>query len=255
MTTDFFSGEIGHSSSSPIQAGSSAPSGIVAGSANSTKRPENSATLAQRQILEIEGLNRKIGALMAHLNQTCMMLEVADARIAGQKARIAMLEDLTTTDDLTGIKNRRGFQELFQREIESCNRGLSKGGLLIMIDLDNFKSLNDKFGHLAGDAALKLVARTLIGEIRKTDVAGRFGGDEFILLLSNTSQENAAAKAQSIASHLNNLSIAWYGDVIHLQASIGIKSFGSGDNPDAILQAADGTMYARKSARKSEKKS
>jgi diguanylate cyclase (GGDEF)-like protein len=206
-------------------------------------------------MLEIEGLNRKISAIVAHLTQACAMLEVADARIAGQKSRISALEDLTTTDDLTGIKNRRGFQELFQREIENCGRGLSKGGLLIMIDLDNFKSVNDTFGHPAGDSALKLVARTLIGEIRKTDVAARLGGDEFILLLVNTTRENAAAKAQSIASHLNNLSLAWYGDIIRLQASVGIKNFGAGDKADAILQAADSTMYARKSARKSGQKS
>ncbi|HEY8189328.1 MAG TPA: GGDEF domain-containing protein [Micavibrio sp.] len=153
------------------------------------------------------------------------------------------------------MKNRRGFHELFQREIDNCSRGLSKGGLLIMIDLDNFKSVNDTFGHPAGDSALKLVARTLIGEIRKTDVAARLGGDEFILLLVNTARENAAAKAQSIASHLNNLSLAWYGDVIPLQASVGIKNFGAGDTADTILQAADSTMYERKSAKKSGPKS
>lgn len=211
--------------------------------------------LVQDIALEIDGWNRKMAATLAHLKNAYDLIELANHHIAAQQSRIAMLEDLATTDDLTGLKNRRGFYEIFEREIERCNRKTSKGGLLVMIDLDNFKAINDRYGHPAGDSALKLVARTLDQEIRKIDTAVRLGGDEFILLLANTTKAEAAARAQNIVWKLNNLSMAWYGDVIPVQASVGLKSFGAGDQAASILRDADGTLYACKTARKAETKS
>lgn len=191
-----------------------------------------------------------MGATLAWLKHAQFMISLAESKIASQQERISLLEDLATTDDLTGIKNRRGFYECFAREIENCNRKTSKGGLLVMIDLDNFKNVNDTFGHMAGDAVLKLVARTLNNDVRKTDYAARLGGDEFILLFTNTTKGEAAARAQTITWHLNNLSLAWYGDIIPVQASVGLKAFGAGDRADAIIQAADGTLYTSKFDRK-----
>lgn len=209
------------------------------------------STAAPEQIaLMNDGWNRKMSAAIAWLRHAEAMISLAESKIAAQQERISLLEDLATTDDLTGIRNRRGFYECFVREIENCNRGVSKGGLLVMIDLDNFKSVNDTFGHMAGDAVLKLVARTLSNEVRKTDYAARLGGDEFILLFTNTTKKDAAARAQIITCHLNNLSLAWYGDIIPVQASVGLKAFGAGARADAILQAADGTLYASKFDRK-----
>ena len=228
MTTDFLTEKARRKASSGIAAGLT----------------ENIANLLHTA--EIEGLNKKMDASLTRLGQARLIIEMADAKIARQKARISALEDLATTDDLTGIKNRRGFHEMFLREIERCSRGTGKGGLLIIIDLDHFKAVNDTFGHPAGDAALKLVARTLSGSIRKTDVAARLGGDEFALILADATGEHAAAKVQSIAACLNTLSLAWYGDVIRLRASVGVKAFGAGDRIDAVLQAADNMMYEKK---------
>ena len=95
------------------------------------------------------------------------------------------MEELATTDFLTGLHNGAGFDAAFAKEIDRTGRGLSKGGLLVIIDLDNFKMINDMYGHQAGDACLKLVAQTLAHEIRTMDTAARLGGDEFILLLSD----------------------------------------------------------------------
>lgn len=201
---------------------------------------------------EIDGWNRKMSATLVYLKSAYHLIELAERQIASQKIRIAALEDIATTDDLTGLKNRRGFFEIFEHEIERCNRKTSKGGLLVMIDLDNFKTINDRYGHPAGDSALKLVAKTLNNEIRRIDTAVRLGGDEFILLLTNTTQAEAAIRAQNIVWKLNNLSMAWYGDVIPVQASVGLKPFGAGDLPEAILRAADGTLYACKTSRKAE---
>ncbi|MDB5490236.1 MAG: hypothetical protein JWO78_85 [Micavibrio sp.] len=211
---------------------------------------EEAATLIEKHSHEISGWNRKMGATLAHLKYAYDTLSFAEAEIVSLQSRVTILENLTTTDDLTNLKNRRGFYEAFRHEIDVCNRMKTVGGLLVMIDLDNFKSVNDTYGHQAGDAALKLVARTLSGEIRKSDVAARLGGDEFVLLLSNTTKEKAVSRAQMISWQLNNLSLAWNGDIIPLQASIGLKEFGANDRIEDIMQSADDTMYANKSERK-----
>jgi diguanylate cyclase (GGDEF)-like protein len=119
-----------------------------------------------------------------------------------------------------------------------------------MIDLDNFKTVNDTHGHMAGDAVLKLVAKTLATEVRKTDIAARIGGDEFVLMLSNTTKAKAVARAQMISWQLNNLSLAWYGDVISIQASIGLKEFDKDDHIENIIESADKTLYANKAERR-----
>lgn len=208
--------------------------------------------LLEQQEVEKDGLSRCMGATVALLKYAHKMIERAEETIQAQEGRIAQLEDLATTDDLTGLKNRRGFFESFMRELDKCDRGLSQGGLLVMIDLDNFKSVNDTCGHLAGDACLRLVARTLESEIRVMDVAARLGGDEFVLLLSNTSKECAAGRAQSLAWQLNHLSLAWYGEEIPVRASLGLRAYGAGDRADKIFNAADIALFASKQKRKEE---
>lgn len=205
--------------------------------------------LVHNHNMEREGWWRKMSATVALLRHANSIIDQAESKIRAQQERIFMLEDLATADDLTGLKNRRGFFEAFERELDLCNRGKSNGGLLVMIDLDNFKTTNDTHGHLAGDACLRLVGRTLQNEIRAMDTAARMGGDEFILLLSNTTRDDATARAQTIAARLNNLSLAWYGDLIPIRASVGLKNFGAGDQIDLIIRDADARMYQTKAAR------
>ena len=206
----------------------------------------SSGNIPEQYVLEADGWNRKILTMVAYLRQAYFLLSEAENKIVTQQKKIAILEDLATTDELTSLKNRRGFQEAFLAEIDRSKRGTSKGGLLVMIDLDNFKTINDHHGHPCGDAVLKLVAQTLLNEIRKTDIAARLGGDEFTLLLTNTNKGEAAARAQMIGWKLNNLSLAWYGEIIPVHASVGLKSFGKDDQADSIMHAADTALYTSK---------
>lgn len=202
---------------------------------------------------EKDGWERSMSATLALLKQAHDMIEHAEDVIFHQEKRIRELEKVATTDELTGMLNRRGFYDAFTGEIERCNRGLIKGGLLVLIDLDNFKNINDTYGHLAGDAALRLVGRTLKNEIRAMDAAARLGGDEFVLLLSHTTKLDAAARAQNIGWKLNNLSLAWQGEEIPVRASLGLKGFGAGDTAEIIFNAADAGLYEQKEIRKSSK--
>lgn len=206
----------------------------------------------QASAAEKDGLSRTMKTTIAMLRHAYQMIEDAEALIMRQESRIAQLEALATTDELTGLTNRRGFFDAFMAELDRCARGVSQGGLLVMIDLDNFKTINDTFGHMAGDACLRLVARSLQGEVRAMDVAARLGGDEFVLLLSNTTKQSAAARAQDIAWRLNHLALAWYGEEIPIQASLGIKDYKRGDRPDSIFNAADMALYDRKRKRQEQ---
>lgn len=183
------------------------------------------------------------------LDHTRTALNDAEAKLQQQKSRISRLEELATTDELTGLANRRGFMTYFQKELDKTNRGLNRGGLLIMIDLDSFKSINDTYGHNAGDEALKLVSRHLIRAIRTMDVAARLGGDEFVLLLSHADKQCAYERAQSLALKLNSLILHFQGHAIPVRASIGVKSYTLGDDMRAVLDSADRTMYRAKSQR------
>lgn len=170
----------------------------------------------------------------------------SEKRLKAHAERIEELEKLSNTDELTNIANRRGFMHEFDRELDRVNRDKSQGGLLIMIDLDNFKSINDTHGHDAGDAALKLVAATLDSDIRKMDMVGRLGGDEFVLLFVNTDRKQSSERAQFLIKKLNNLSFIWDGEEIPVRASLGLKEYKKGSKAEHIFSAADDRMYEDK---------
>ncbi len=187
------------------------------------------------------------------LREANTALENAQHEISSQRGRIEHLESLATTDELTTLSNRRGFVEAFDRELDRTTRGQTKGGLLLMIDLDNFKLVNDTYGHAAGDAALRLVAETIKGAIRRMDTAARLGGDEFVLLFSNADVMAAVDRAQQLAMRLNALNLRWKGEKIPVRASIGMRAYASGDTVDGVMHGADSSMYAVKAKRAARK--
>lgn len=177
---------------------------------------------------------------------TAALLKEARAIISKSEERIAELERLSSTDELTGITNRRGFMRAFDRELDRVNRNLSQGGLLVMIDLDNFKMINDKHGHKAGDTALKVVASALATDIRLMDIVARLGGDEFVILFTNTTRKDALERAQFLIKKLNNLSFIWREEEVAIRASLGLKEYKKGSRAENIFNAADASMYENK---------
>lgn len=178
------------------------------------------------------------------------MLEHAEKEIEEKNNRIANLESILTIDELTQLTNRRGFYKSFKAELDRTNRGENMGGLLIMIDLDRFKEINDTFGHQAGDEALRIVGNFLQNYTRDMDVAARLGGDEFIALLPNTSISKAMKRAHQLGEDLNNLTFERNGATIKISASLGLKEYKSGDTIESIIEEADQGMYANKEIRK-----
>ena len=175
-----------------------------------------------------------------------MALDDLGELISGEFAALA----LTTTDPLTGICNRRGFETLSQQAISFCARSQQPCSVL-MIDLDLFKSINDEWGHAAGDKALQDLAHLLTDTFRDSDITARLGGDEFAVLLSGTAGNRAQVGVdrltRAVDAYNANASSGW-----KLQFSAGIAELTSRDAASlpAAMQRADEQMYAHKRARR-----
>ena len=123
---------------------------------------------------------------------------------------------------------------------------------VVFIDLDDFKSINDRFGHLAGDATLKAVAEMIIKACRASDTVARFGGDEFAVLLWNLRECDARAKAQSLEEKIEAIKMCFATDASSVGASAGFTMLRRFDSPTEVIARADKAMYSRKMQKKTE---
>jgi len=162
---------------------------------------------------------------------------------------IDKLEHLSKTDGLTGMINRRALTDSLAYEIDRAMRHRSELAL-ILCDVDNFKEINDTFGHDAGDRALQALSTTLKAILRKTDIAGRYGGDEFMLILPVTSVSGAENLAGKLLAAVRETELQIPDDRhIRLSMSIGIAGLETdrkGENIDSFVKRADDAMYAAK---------
>ena len=177
-------------------------------------------------------------------------LAEALAVIGAQEERIRHLEDMAMTDELTGLLNRRGFTQAMRHELAFARRDKDAHGMLVMIDLDGFKSINDRFGHTAGDEYLRVAAEALKACVRDHDFVARPGGDEFALNLTRIDKRNGLARVREIEQIFRSHSAHWLGHVLPLRASFGLSSY-SGEAPaEDVVAMADLRLYAQKGQRR-----
>jgi diguanylate cyclase (GGDEF)-like protein len=153
---------------------------------------------------------------------------------------------LATTDMLTGIPNRRSFYESGTVELARARR-YTRPLSLMMIDADNFKLVNDTYGHAAGDEILKALSSTLRSSIRETDVLGRLGGEEFGILMPETALLHAAGLAERLRLAVAGLSVPFQGRAMGITVSIGVTAVPDGSSGlDTALRVADNLLYQAK---------
>ena len=158
----------------------------------------------------------------------------------------ASLHEAAFRDPLTGLFNRRYVFDAFRNELKKHHR-YGDSLSIILIDADHFKQINDQHGHPAGDAALKTIARACNESIRDTDVVGRFGGEEFIILLPHTTSTAAEIVAERIRKSMLRREISWQGQRFAVRLSCGIAEAGvHADDFDALIAAADQALYSAK---------
>lgn len=152
------------------------------------------------------------------------------------------------TDGLTGLANRKAFDEQIQSLLnENAENG--KGFTLLLVDIDHFKSFNDNFGHQVGDQVLRLVARTLTDGIKGKDMATRYGGEEFTILLPDTNLDAGIAVADSLRKALANKEIVnrSNGELLgRITMSVGVAQYYSGEKMDELIERADAALYTAK---------
>lgn len=165
-----------------------------------------------------------------------------------QRLHIEDMARVACTDPLTGIYNRRGFEQEFHRVLAAATR-FEETGVLVYIDLDGFKPINDTYGHAAGDAVLTEVARVLYDHVRPQDLVARIGGDEFTVLLTRTSWEDGLARAEALKHLLNTTYVRIDGKNIAVRASLGFQRYGADADADLLLDKADSAMFEAKRLR------
>ncbi len=197
-----------------------------------------------RQVVVLVELRRSVTALAA----AALVQRRHEAELEHYQEqleqRVTELAELSLRDGLTGLWNRTALEERLTQDL-AAHRRQDRQLAAVMVDIDHFKSVNDNFGHQAGDVALQRVAEALKGAIRDEDVAARYGGEEFTVVLADADLDGALLAAERMRLAIERLEL----DSGPLTASFGVATASAGrETPSSLLEAADKSLYAAKEA-------
>jgi len=198
-------------------------------------------------VVTVECQSLEAAALTETREESVISLaEMAGMAISGLRLR-DRLERQSIRDGMTGLFNRSFMEVALERELHRSARQ-QKELALMMVDIDHFKQFNDTFGHEAGDVVLRQVAECLRQGVRSEDIVCRFGGEEFVIILPETTTELAMARAETLRRHVEDLALRYHGQPLR-QVTISIGLAGAplnGEVADELLRCADGALYAAK---------
>lgn len=200
--------------------------------------------------LDLTQLDRRTRAAVEALSQEVLALRDEGTEL---RAALADAELLADNDALLPIFNRRAFEREVRREIALSGRFQTPLSL-IFIDLDNFKQVNDVYGHAAGDGVLQTISDILMDRTRETDIVGRLGGDEFGVVLAHATFEDSRRKAAQLTAAIDALEVRDEGNPatppVRVGGSCGVVEWRTGQTAATLIARADQAMYLEKSRRK-----
>lgn len=220
----------------------------------------NDATSIQQLRQEIsqhlEAIESHVGTFMANeaeRHQVAADLEgelrkrLEEVQSESRELRTKMIEAhrQAATDTVTGLPNRLAYEERLEQEYARWKRFAEPLTLLVW-DIDDFKRINDRFGHDAGDKALRIIGRSLQLGLRETDFVARFGGEEFVMLLTGTRSEDAMEVAEVVRREVKESGIHSLGNRVEITISCGMSQFTEGDTPSTVFARADKALYEAK---------
>lgn len=181
------------------------------------------------------------------LNEIGSLAQSANALLNATEAALAEVEARATTDVLTGLPNRRGFMARLQDEFARIKRYEIGMASVLMCDLDHFKQINDQYGHASGDAVLQSFGKVVSTEMRKVDMAGRIGGEEFAIILTGTDESSALHFAERLRQRASETTVAHEDVTLQFTVSIGVAQLLPGDQrAEDALARADHSLYRAK---------
>jgi diguanylate cyclase (GGDEF)-like protein len=196
-----------------------------------------------QQLGELKLMHRqKFNAAEIKLLETllcCLIYPLRNATLYQQALNMAY------TDPLTQTRNRAAFNDSVKREIHLAHRNNKHLGL-IFLDIDHFKTINDQYGHKCGDFALVSMAKWIKENIRSSDIIFRYGGEEFIIILSETDLEGTQLLAERIRQSIEKHTLAYDMKILKITASLGVTTLRGDDSLDDFIQRADSAMYRAK---------
>ena len=180
------------------------------------------------------------------------LIELLSQLVGASVGNIKLFEKIqrqATTDGLTGLANHKRFYQILERELWRSRR---YGGQisLIMVDVDNLKKINDAYGHRAGDKVIRQIGRKIRECIRQIDTPARYGGDEFAVILPNTSLRDATVVAERMVDSVSRSPITWKKEQIGLSISVGLGQYDAETSPEDITSRSDQALYTAKQAGK-----
>jgi len=180
------------------------------------------------------------------------LIELFSQLVGASIGNIKLFEKIqrqASTDGLTGLVNHRTFYEILEKELWRSRR---YGGRisLIMVDVDNLKKINDAYGHRAGDKVIQQISKRIKECIRQIDTAARYGGDEFAVILLNTSLKDAVVVAQRMVDAVASSPTIWNKEQIPLSISVGLGQYDADTTPEDITSRSDQALYSAKQAGK-----
>jgi diguanylate cyclase len=194
-----------------------------------------------------QGMTASATWLLSQVESSRQELDAAREQINSIHADLARAETMAVTDPLTGLPNRRGLDLAISRELARARRQKSEVCMAV-IDIDHFKSINDQHGHSVGDQALVHLANVIRPGIRETDVLGRFGGEEFLLLMPDTPLPGAEFTVNRLLRTLERSPLHVRTGTITMHFSAGLTQWRPGESAQEILERADRAMYQAKQA-------
>ncbi len=177
-------------------------------------------------------------------------VKLAEQKIASMKRELVQLRGLVQVDQLTGAYNRRGLDEVFNREAARADRN-AQSLCMVMIDIDDFKVINDKYGHQCGDNVLIKLVSVAKDTLRPSDIVARFGGEEFVILLPDIEMDEAVAVIHRLQKKLaNTRSLKINNQFLQVTFSAGVSVRSFGEHQDSLINRADNALYQAKRAGK-----
>jgi diguanylate cyclase (GGDEF)-like protein len=207
--------------------------------------------ICQDKVVGVLNLADKIGGDSFSCDDIALV-ELLSQLVGASIGNIKLFEKIqrqATTDGLTGLANHKTFYETLEKELWRTRR---YGGQisLIMIDIDSLKKINDAYGHHAGDKVISEISKKIRACIRQIDTAARYGGDEFAVILPNTSLADAVVAAERMVDSVSESPITWKKEQIALSISVGVGEYGAESSPEDITSRSDQALYMAKQAGK-----